>query len=109
MAQVKETAVVYSQEELAPEIFSMWITTETAKEAKPGQFISVGTARTAPDCSQGRSVSVRPIRRKEDCVLCISNRRAGTKEFFFHLSQGTPSISWALSETVFHRRAKMSF
>ena len=40
MAQVKETAVVYSQEELAPEIFSMWITTETAKEAKPGQFIS---------------------------------------------------------------------
>ena len=41
MAQVKERAVVYSQEELAPEIFSMWITTETAKEAKPGQFISV--------------------------------------------------------------------
>lgn len=41
MAQVKETAVVYSQEELAPEIYSMWITTEAAKEARPGQFISV--------------------------------------------------------------------
>ena len=41
MAQVKETAVVYSQEALAPDIFSMWIVTEAAKEAGPGQFINV--------------------------------------------------------------------
>ena len=41
MAQRKETAVVYSQEELAPGIFSMWIITEMAADAKPGQFISV--------------------------------------------------------------------
>ena len=39
MAQKKETAVVYSQEELAP--FSMWIVTDIADEARPGQFISV--------------------------------------------------------------------
>ena len=43
MAQIKETAVVYSQEELAPGIFSMWITTRAAKEARPGQFVSVYT------------------------------------------------------------------
>lgn len=41
MAQKKETAVVYSQEELAPGIFSMWIVTDIANDAKPGQFISV--------------------------------------------------------------------
>lgn len=41
MAQKKETAVVYSQEELASGIFSMWIVTDIAKDAKPGQFISV--------------------------------------------------------------------
>ena len=41
MAQKKETAVVYSQEELAPGIFSMWIVTDIADEARPGQFISV--------------------------------------------------------------------
>ena len=41
MAQKKETAVVYSQEELAPGIFSMWIVTDIADEARPGQFFSV--------------------------------------------------------------------
>ena len=41
MAQKKETAVVYSHEELAPGIFSMWIVTDIADEARPGQFISV--------------------------------------------------------------------
>ena len=33
MAQKKETAVVYSQEELAPGIFSMWIITEMGRFA----------------------------------------------------------------------------
>ena len=41
MAQIKETAVVYSQEMLAPDIYSMWIATKAAADAKPGQFISV--------------------------------------------------------------------
>ncbi len=41
MAQKKETAVVLSQKELAPDIFSMWILTDIAAQAKPGQFISV--------------------------------------------------------------------
>lgn len=42
MAQIKELAEVISQEKLIEDIYSMWIRTEKiAKEAKPGQFISV--------------------------------------------------------------------
>lgn len=37
----KETAVVYRQDNISEGIFDMWIVTEMAKDAKPGQFISV--------------------------------------------------------------------
>ena len=33
MAQIKETAVVYSQEMLAPGIYSMWISTKASEQA----------------------------------------------------------------------------
>ena len=36
MAKQKENAVVHSQEQLADGIYSMWINTEAAKDAKPG-------------------------------------------------------------------------
>ena len=76
MAKQKENAVVHSQEQLADGIYSMWINTEAAKDAKPGQ-------RRAPDldslflCIQQmevnyfrvQSVSVRLIKRTEDSVL----------------------------------------
>ncbi len=39
----KHTAVVASQRELAPMIYDMWITTQLAKDAIPGQFICVYT------------------------------------------------------------------
>ena len=41
MAKQKENAVVASQEQLADGIYSMWIQTQAADTAKPGQFISV--------------------------------------------------------------------
>lgn len=41
MAKQKVTAIVARQEEIAPNIYDMWIETELAKDAKPGQFISV--------------------------------------------------------------------
>ena len=41
MSKKKETAKVISQEMLAGNIYSMWIETDIAKEARPGQFISV--------------------------------------------------------------------
>ena len=50
-----ETAIVFSQEALAHDIYSMVITTEQiAKEAKPGQFISVYSR-------DGASLLPRPI------------------------------------------------
>ncbi len=42
MAQKKKlTAKVFRQDEIASGIYDMWIETELAKDAKPGQFISV--------------------------------------------------------------------
>ena len=37
----KEQAMVVSQEQIADGIFSMWIQTEAAQSARPGQFISM--------------------------------------------------------------------
>ncbi len=39
----KETARVYKQQQIAPGIYDMWITTTLAGQARPGQFISVYT------------------------------------------------------------------
>ena len=42
--KIKECCKIISQECIAKDIYSMWISTEAiAKEAKPGQFISVYT------------------------------------------------------------------
>ena len=50
----KETAVVVSQEEIAEGIFSMWLETKAAEDAKPGQFISMYT-------NDGSKLLPRPI------------------------------------------------
>jgi len=41
MAKKKMTATVFFQQEIAPGIFDMWLTTELAKQAGAGQFIGV--------------------------------------------------------------------
>ena len=80
MAQVKETAMVYSQEELAPEIFSMWVTTSAAKEAKPGQFLSVYSqdgSRLLP-----RPISICEVDQEEGRLRLVYRiAGAGTAEF----------------------------
>ena len=51
----KEAARVSKQQQIAPGIYDMWISTKLARQAKPGQFISVYT--------QDRSALLpRPIR-----------------------------------------------
>ena len=50
----KENAVVVSQEQIADGIFSMWLHTEAAGTAKPGQFISMYT-------NDGTKLLPRPI------------------------------------------------
>ena len=37
----KQTAVILSQKEAAPRIYDMWIKTNLAEEAKPGQFLCI--------------------------------------------------------------------
>lgn len=85
MAQVKETAFVYSQEELAPEIYSMWITTEIAKEAGPGQFITVYSkdgSRLLP-----RPISICEADGEEGRLRIVYRvAGAGTKEFSGYVS-----------------------
>ena len=80
MSQIKETAMVYSQEKLAEGVYSMWLTTEAAEDARPGQFISLFSR-------DGSRLLPRPISiceaDKEEGRLRIVYRiaGAGTKEF----------------------------
>src|SRR5699024_474348 len=54
MTKKKEQVQIISQEQLAEGIFSMWICTEAAKTAKPGQFLSMYT-------NDGTKLLPRPI------------------------------------------------
>lgn len=77
----KENAVIISQEEIAPGIFSMWLKIEQiAQHAKAGQFISIY-------CEDGSRMLPRPISiceiDKNDGALHLVYRVAGkgTQEF----------------------------
>ena len=77
-----EIALVVSQEQLADNIFSMWIQTEAAASAKPGQFISMYT-------NDGTKLLPRPISICEidkvngrlRVVYRVTGEKTGTKEF----------------------------
>lgn len=86
MSKIKETAKVISQEMLIKDIYSMWIETDIAKEAVPGQFISVYTKD--PSRLLPRPISICEIKvgengKGEKNALRIVYRIAGegTKEF----------------------------
>ena len=78
----KELAVVLSQEQLADGIYSMWLQTEAAAEAKPGQFISMYT-------SDGTKLLPRPISICEidkvkgalRVVYRVTGEHTGTEQF----------------------------
>lgn len=78
----KENAQVISQERIAQGIYSMWIKTEAAAEAKPGQFISMYT-------NDGSKLLPRPISiceiDKENVslrvVYRVTGENTGTEEF----------------------------
>lgn len=81
MAQKKITAAVHSQAKLADGIFSMWLEAqEMAKEAVPGQFISVYTADKSKILPRPISICETD---KENGRLRIVYRvaGAGTEEF----------------------------
>lgn len=78
----KENAVVISQEMIAEGIFSMWLRTEAAETAKPGQFISMYTndgTKLLP-----RPISICEIDKAEGAlrvVYRVTGENTGTKQF----------------------------
>ena len=78
----KENAVVISQEMLADGIFSMWLRTEAANSAVPGQFISMYTndgTKLLP-----RPISICEIDKEEGAlrvVYRVTGENTGTKQF----------------------------
>lgn len=80
MGKIKETAVVISQEKLATDIYSMWINTNIAKEAKPGQFISVYTKNEAKLLP--RPISICEVDYKRTALRIVYRKVGkGTEEF----------------------------
>ena len=79
---IKEKAKIISQEEIAKDIFSIWMKTEIAKEAKAGQFISLFT-------NDGSKLLPRPISICEIYKLAgllrivyrVTGEDTGTKQF----------------------------
>ena len=82
MNRKKENAVVISQEMLADGIFSMWLRTEAAETAVPGQFISMYTndgTKLLP-----RPISICEINKAEGAlrvVYRVTGENTGTKQF----------------------------
>lgn len=74
MSKRKEEAVVYSQEQLAKGVYSLWIETSLAKDAKAGQFIGV----YVNDKSKllARPISICDVD-KEKCLLRMVYRVVG--------------------------------
>ena len=76
----KETAVVISQQEIATDIYEMWLQTELAASAKPGQFLCLYTG-------DGGKLLPRPISicetdvKKERLRIVYRVAGAGTREF----------------------------
>lgn len=73
MTKKKEQVQIISQEQLAEGIFSMWIRTEAAKSAKPGQFLSMYT-------NDGTKLLPRPI------SICEIDREGGALRVVYRVT-----------------------
>ena len=77
----KEQAIIIRQEEIADDIYSMWLRTEEiAEHAKAGQFVSVY-------CNEGsrllpRPISICEIDKKDNAIRLVYRKVGkGTEEF----------------------------
>lgn len=82
MAKVKMTSRIISQEMLAPDIYSLWLSAEEiAVQAKPGQFISVY-------CHDSGRILPRPI------SICEIDREKGALRIVYRVAgKGTEEFS----------------
>ena len=80
MAKVQEMAIVLEQRILAEGVYSMWLSTSIAKEAVPGQFVSLYCeehSRLLP-----RPISICEIDKKSSAIRLVYRLAGeGTKEF----------------------------
>lgn len=81
MSQKKKvTAVVISQQEIATDIYEMWLETELAASAEPGQFICLYTADKGKLLP--RPISICEVNDKRDSLRIVYRVAGeGTKEF----------------------------
>ena len=79
----EETAIIIRQEEIADDIYSMWLRTEEiAAHAKPGQFLSVY-------CNDGSRLLPRPI------SICEIDRADGAVRLVYRVAgKGTDEFSY---------------
>lgn len=90
MPKVSEQAKIISQEKIAPGIYSMWIETEAARYAKPGQFINV----YSKDASKllPRPISICEIDTSGVLRIVYRVSGEGTKEFSSYNAGDTVKI-----------------
>ena len=98
----EETAIIIRQEEIADDIYSMWLRTEhIAAHAKAGQFVSVY-------CNEGsrllpRPISICEIDRKDGDPSGIPCGRKGNRRIFRHahryaVKSGRTAWKWIPTE-----------
>ncbi|MBM6750924.1 dihydroorotate dehydrogenase electron transfer subunit [Mediterraneibacter glycyrrhizinilyticus] len=78
----RENAVILSQERIAQGIYSMWLKTKAAAEARPGQFISMYTSEGSKLLP--RPISICEIDKKESAlrvVYRVTGENTGTELF----------------------------
>ena len=107
MERKKEQAKVLSQEMLADGIYSLWIETEAALTARPGQFVSVYTA----DASKllPRPISICEIDKKDNAIRLVYRKVGkGTEEFSGMHTGGILNITGPLGNG-FPKKEKKAF
>ena len=104
MQKKKEVAVVKSQKELAPGIFDMWIGTDLAKGAVPGQFICLYTKDRS--ALLPRPISICEVDKEND-MLRIVYRVAGkgTAEFSAYQAGETVEVLGTLGNGFPYEKA----
>lgn len=84
----KEAAVVVSQEKLADAIYSMWLETEAALSARPGQFLSMYTNDSSKLLPRPISIcEIDKEKRRLRVVYRVTGEAAGTGQFS-HMKEG---------------------
>lgn len=104
MQKKKEVAVVKSQKEIAPGIFDMWIGTDLAKGAVPGQFICLYTKDKS--ALLPRPISICEVDKEND-LLRIVYRVAGkgTAEFSAYQAGETVEVLGTLGNGFPYEKA----